>query len=422
MLKALRPRTALLAAVLLATFAGNVRAGAGATQGEFLKVGLSARAAAMGGAFGAVADDLGALEYNPAGLGLLNNSQLSAMYSRWLADISFGAIAGAHILPYLGTIAVGVNFLDTGEIEGSSRNFKASSFLLRVAWARSLTENLTVGVGAKIMREAISDFQSYGGTLDAGAIWSPVRDVSLGAVVMNLGTAQAFETERDALPLLTKFCFAYKALENDYGMLIAATDVDWYLPPANLLNPAVGLEYWGGRYFAIRAGYAWKKTDLSQFVGFTAGLGVRWESLRVDYTFAPFSSLGMTHRVTINWEIWPMITLAVPGSSVGESRAVYAGRILPPSPPFVSVEAGEGNVLLKWEAPQASNILGYNVYFKKEGDRNLRKFNDEPTASTTVIIGGLEANARYYFVVKSVDNAAPPRESVPSPTATAIPY
>jgi len=407
-----RSLAALGVAVLLAT-ASEARAGAGATQGEFLKVGLSARA---------VADDLGALEYNPAGLGLLNNSQVSAMYTRWLADISFGAIAGAHVLPYLGTVGVGVNFLDTGEIEGSSKNFKASSFLLRAAWARSLMENLTVGVGVKILREAISDFQSYGGTLDAGGIWSPVRDVSLGVVVMNLGQAQAFETEGDSLPLLTKYCFAYKALESDYGMLIADVDVDWYLPPASLVNPAIGLEYWGGRYFAIRAGYGWKKTDLSQFVGFTAGLGVRWEALRVDYTFAPFSSLGMTHRVTVNWEIWPLITLAVPGASVGEMRAVYAGRILPPAPPFVSAEAGEGNVLLKWEAPQASNILGYNVYYKKEDDRSLKKFNDEPTASTAIIIGGLEANARYHFIVKSVDSAVPPRESVPSQTATAIPY
>ena len=84
-----------LAVFLLGTPAA--RAGVGATQAEFLKIGISPRAAGMAGAFGAVADDLGALEYNPAGLGLINNSQVAAMAVQWIADIRFASLAGAHV-------------------------------------------------------------------------------------------------------------------------------------------------------------------------------------------------------------------------------------------------------------------------------------------------------------------------------------
>ena len=132
-------RKCVMGIAIVVALADWASAGAGTTQAEFLKIGLSARAAGMGGAFGAVADDLGAFEHNPAGLGLLNNSQVSAMYTRWLADISFGAVGGAHVLPYLGTIGVGVNLMSTGDIEGDIKNFRASSFLFRAAWARSLT-------------------------------------------------------------------------------------------------------------------------------------------------------------------------------------------------------------------------------------------------------------------------------------------
>ena len=85
-------------------------------------------------------------------------------------------------------------------------------------------------------------------------------------------------------------------------------------------------------------------------------------------------------------------------------------------------EAGEGSVLLRWEAPQVSSLSGYNVYYRKEGTGRFSKFNEEPLVTTTAIIGGLESNVRYTFVVHAVDDANPPRESVPSPQADAIPY
>lgn len=415
-------RAALLC-LFAAALSPSARAGVGATQSEFLKIGLSARAAGMAGAFGAVADDLGALEYNPAGLGLLNNSQVSFMYSRWLADISFGSIAGAHIVPVIGTIGIGLNLLDIGDIEGSTlKNFKASSFLFRAAWARTLRPNLTVGAGAKILNEKISDLNSSGGTLDAGVLYTPFRGLQLGAAVENLGTVSAFENENDALPLLVKVAAAWKGLEGEYGQLVVAADLDYFPPPSSLFNPTVGVEYWGGRYFALRAGYALRQTDLSSLVGFAAGVGIRWQTLRVDYAFAPFSSLGTTHRVALNWEIWPLVSVAVPGSGVGERRSAASSGPLPPAPPYVTAEAGSSSVLLKWDAPQASTVAGYNVYVRRETEREFRKFNEEPVTGTSQVVGGLTANSRYQFVIKTVDTANPPRESAPSPQATAIPY
>ena len=413
----------LLGAVMAAGLAAGAHAGAGATQSEFLKIGLSARAAGMAGAFGAVADDLGALEYNAAGLGLLTNSQVSFMYSRWLADVNFGSVAGAHLIPFLGTIGGAINLLDVGTIEGTSvASFKASSFLIRLAWARTLMENLTVGAGAKILNEKISDFNSSGGTIDAGVLYTPVRGVTLGGAIMNLGAVSAFESKSDPLPIQAKIAIAWKGLESDFGQLIAAADLDWYLPPANLFNPAFGVEFWGGRYFALRAGYAVKQTDLAGLVGFAAGIGVRWETLRVDYAFAPFAALGTTHRVSLNWEIWPLVSLPIPGSNVGEIRSVSPTGPLPPAPPYLQAEAGEGSVLLKWDAPQASSLQGYNVYYRRDGDRDYSKYNNEPVASTTIIVGGLETNVRYFFVIKTVDASTPPRESVASPQSTTIPY
>lgn len=419
----------LLEGAFLAGLAVRAWAGAGTTQAEFLKVGLSPRATAMGGAFGAVADDLGALEYNPAGLAQLSNSQVSAMYVQWIGDIRFASLAGAHVVPSLGTVAFSANTIDVGggllgtkAIEGSVKDFSALGWLIRGAWSRALREDLSLGAGAEIVEEDIGDLASSGFALTGGALYTPVKDLSLGAAILNLGTAAAFETEKSALPLSLKLAAAWKGLENEYGQLVASADLAWAPPPRNAWTPAVGVEYWGGRYFALRAGYALTDTDLSSLVGFSAGIGARWRAFRFDLAYAPFSALGQAVRGSINWEIWPNVTLPVPGSSVGELRTLTGARAALPAPPYLTAEAGEGSVLVKWEAPQGSGLAGYNVYVKKEGEGRYAKFNDEPTLATSLIVGGLQRNARYFFVVKAVDDARPPRESAPSPQASAIPY
>lgn len=416
------PMRSILACALMALLPSGALAGPGATQSEFLKIGLSARPAGMGGAFGAVADDLGTMEYNPAGLGLLSNSQVSASYARWLADINFGSVTAAHVMPYLGTIGFSVAVLGMGSIEGNLKDFEAASYLVRAGWGRSLLGSLTAGVGAKVIRESISDLKSSGGTLDAGLVFVPWRSFSLGLSVMNLGKTSAFEEKSDALPLLVKYSLAWKGLGGEMGMVVAAVDVDWYPAPANLFYPAVGVEYWGGRNFALRAGYARRDTDLaSDAAGLTLGMGVRWEVLRLDFAYAPFSSLGNTLRFTFNWEIWPLVSLPIPGSSVGEGRSV-ATRALLPSPPAVLVEGGERSALVKWESPQASDVAGYNVYYRREGDSSWSKANPEPVESETFLVTGLESNVRYHFHVRAVDGSRPPKQSAPSPTATTVPF
>ena len=52
--------------------------GVGTTGAQFLKIGTGARPVAMGYAFSAVADDLNALYWNPAGLALQMDRQMTA--------------------------------------------------------------------------------------------------------------------------------------------------------------------------------------------------------------------------------------------------------------------------------------------------------------------------------------------------------
>jgi len=64
--------------------------GPGTTGANFLKIGVGARAAAMGDAFTVIVDDSTSLYWNPAGLIRIKERQLSATYNTWFAGINQG--------------------------------------------------------------------------------------------------------------------------------------------------------------------------------------------------------------------------------------------------------------------------------------------------------------------------------------------
>jgi len=55
--------------------------GPGTAAGNFLKIGVGARAAALGDAFTVLVDDSTSLYWNPAGLARIKERQLSATYN-----------------------------------------------------------------------------------------------------------------------------------------------------------------------------------------------------------------------------------------------------------------------------------------------------------------------------------------------------
>ena len=61
---------------------------AGISTAQFLKIGVGGRASAMGDAFVAVANDVSALYWNPAGLTQFQDNQIIFSHNEWVVDLS----------------------------------------------------------------------------------------------------------------------------------------------------------------------------------------------------------------------------------------------------------------------------------------------------------------------------------------------
>ena len=92
-MKKILPRVVIGSILVLMLSYSCYASGPGTTAANYLKIGVGARATAMGGAFTAIADDATALYWNPAGLSQIKGKQLSASYNSWFAGINQGYLS-----------------------------------------------------------------------------------------------------------------------------------------------------------------------------------------------------------------------------------------------------------------------------------------------------------------------------------------
>lgn len=158
-------RRALLAALVL--FA------AATARAAFEEMGAGARAPALGDAFTALADDVYAIHYNPAGLAQLERPQLGAAYSRLYSGLSDGSEIGTSQLAYAHPLSRG----KLGTIGASWERFSVSSLYaeqsLAFAYGRRVAESrsggaLSLGGSLKYLHRSFTRTAEAGTSCSSG--------------------------------------------------------------------------------------------------------------------------------------------------------------------------------------------------------------------------------------------------------------
>ena len=94
---------------------GGQRAGISSLQ--FLKIGGSARAAAMAESFVAVADDASSLQYNPAGMVQFEGHEAIFTHTGWLVDLQHEFVGAVYRIDEEDAIGLSFTSLHTDDME-----------------------------------------------------------------------------------------------------------------------------------------------------------------------------------------------------------------------------------------------------------------------------------------------------------------
>ncbi|MEW6558084.1 MAG: PorV/PorQ family protein [Elusimicrobiota bacterium] len=282
------------------------------TGASFLNIGTSARATSLGGAYVAVANDAGAINYNPAGISQLRNSEIIGQHTEWIADIKHDFLAGAFPLKK-NAIGFSAILLSQGKIEGrdedrnKTNSFSAYDTALTFSYSKQISrtagKQLSLGTNLKLIQQRIEAEKATGFAFDVGLLTRlSAYPLSAGISFQNLGPKMTFISEGYNLPLTATIGASY----NIKNALTLALDMKQKIYD-NKTEISFGTEYVPISPLALRLGYlkplTANRSPLTDFTGLGGGLGLRILNFSTDYAFVPYGDLGNTHRISfsIKW-------------------------------------------------------------------------------------------------------------------------
>ena len=280
----------------------------GTAGAKFLDIGVSARAMGMGEAYSAIANDVSAVYYNPAGLTQIFSREAMFTHIDYPADINFEFAAIA--IPWeaaSGVIALAFYNLNSGEIpltsynnpDGTGEMFFANDYAITFTYSRSLTEHFSLGTTFKAIGEYYDNESATGWAADVGTIYDTgYRGFKIAMSIVNFGPDMKMVQQTYPLPINFKFGSSFNFIENPEHL--ATFSLEGAHPSDNLEQYNAGIEYWFQEKFSLRVGNRFNyDTD-----GFTAGAGLKWPfgettELRVDYSYQDFGYLREVHRFSL---------------------------------------------------------------------------------------------------------------------------
>lgn len=275
------------------------------SSSDFLTLGSGAKPTSLGNAFVGLADDVNSVYWNPAGLGIVQQRQLSATYIHWFEDVTGINVAYTHPLKKQDAIGLGITYLGISGVtkyEGgvNKGEMKISNIAAGVSYGKEIKPNLLVGGTIKGIQQTLGDHSGNGFCIDGGILKRmPERKVVLGATLKNLGPGITFHEAKESLPMTIKAGVAYFYSDNITFVAdinkAKATDISYHL----------GAEYAYQKKYAIRAGY---NSGPYKGGGITLGVGFKQDKFAIDYAYLPISDLGITHWITVSLNFEAIIT------------------------------------------------------------------------------------------------------------------
>lgn len=327
----------LILALVSGAYAANSNAGKNAYS--FLKIGVSAKAQAMGGAFVGLADDIGSLYYNPAGLtapiyvfarttrsydeyGEGEETQqettinptapnrFTATYLNYLLDFQSGYLGYVKSIDEKTAAGISINYQNYGSFKRFDRQgadlgtFDAYDLAIGLTYSKSIMERFSIGLNGKFITERIDSYSSDALALDLGVLYHLEGGrTGIGLAITNLGAQLKglSKAHKDPLPLTIDAGMSHHLR----GIPLTFTG-DIVMPTDNKIYLALGGQFEAFSPFMLRLGWSLAgrdyKTNSSKdgLGGFSGGFGYKFNEYAFDYSYSSYADLGNVHRLTLN--------------------------------------------------------------------------------------------------------------------------
>ncbi len=263
---------------------------------NFLKLPVSAHAAALGGSnVSAIEDDASLMFQNPALLTSVSDRSLNLNFATYMQGMKAGGAAFTKAVRTRGTWGVTAQFAHYGSMKQTTADnmevgdFSALDLALSGLFSYNLTEKWTGGAAVKFIYSGYGDFTSIALAADLGLnYYDEEMDLSASIVAANLGgQVKAFGDKHEKLPADLRIGFTKGMFHAPVTISVTMNDLtrwssdDFYNSEKEesfgriLMNHfTVGLDYHPVKYVYVSAGYNFRRAHELKAAGSSHGAGL----------------------------------------------------------------------------------------------------------------------------------------------------
>ncbi|MEJ2053146.1 MAG: PorV/PorQ family protein [Calditrichaceae bacterium] len=329
----------LLFSITLPVFSQDELSKVGTGTAQFLKLGAGAHGTALGDAYTAMAGDISAMFWNPAGIQKIGRPSVGVSQTNLFADIRYNYFGVSYPINETSTVGLMILYLTSGDIEkttiespqGTGEFFSTTSSAIGLTISRRLTTRFDLGITLKYIYERL--YRESAGTFafDIGSQFDTgIYGMRIGMALANFGgkmqfdgpdlnidyenetTGESYEsggrlkTEEWPIPLVFRLGIMVDLLggnneiakdeQNRLTLNLEGND-----PVDHLLHYNIGLEYEWNNMIALRGGYKFRYDEAKSTVGFGINLETVGIDARLDYSFNDYGLLGYVHNYSLDF-------------------------------------------------------------------------------------------------------------------------
>lgn len=305
--------------------AWSATAGAMAQESQtvynFLRLPMSAHAAALGGDNITIIDDDATLVFaNPALLSSVSDKTIALSYMNYMSGANLAGAVFNRIVKEKCSWAVSAQYLDYGKMKETDASnvqtgeFSAKDIALNGHFSYMLSNKFVGGISVKLINSYIGSYSSLAMGVDLGLnYYDADREWSVSAVAKNLGgQLKAFDEDYEAMPLDLQVG-ASKQFEH-LPVRLSATLVDlnhWHY--SFFKHMVVGADILLSQSIWIGAGYNFRRADemtlgegdneSSHGAGFSFGAGLNLERFKLNLAYGKYHVASSSLSVNVAYSL-----------------------------------------------------------------------------------------------------------------------
>lgn len=273
---------------------------------NFLRLPVSAHAAALGGDnISIIEDDESMIFNNPALLSSVSDKTINFNYMNYMSGANTASASFNRIIKERASVAASAQFIDYGKMKETDENniqtgeFSAKDISIAGYFSYMLTDRLAGGITAKFITSYIGDYNSIAMGVDLGLnYYDPEKEWSVSLVAKNLGgQMKAYDDQYDRMPIDIQLGASKRFAHMPFR--ISATLVDLNHLDYKFINHLVaGVDIiisptiWVGAGYNFRRANEMKITETdgesSHGAGLSFGAGINLERFKLNLAYGKY--------------------------------------------------------------------------------------------------------------------------------------